>query len=675
MYDDFLSLHFERLEFTPPPLENFWEVLEELDWPTGGQEAFAQRAHERLSFSEALCFEHQLNELADVLQAAAVEAIKASGNAPATPYWDEDLWDASRHVVGLGKEAYEAMLADPASLLEVEAEWGLGFIINAAAKAPEVAQDELEKALRLGSRIKALDDPEGIATSDVVEHPQHGLGFLTFDVGTPWMWLVFRNETMSTQRHAVVSESTTLYRADEDGRLEYWYGGLGRGSTNDIFMRSGPVGFHRGGTIVPPSDDGPERFQALVEEARHQGFGTVEPPTTPFAIRLQGFGLEQDPEQARGNLHRMQRETGLGSVTHLRAGRDESMYFGQSVDLAKTAMVVGDCWDDIPEFSVFDLSGDDAVRVAGEVLDLELPTPPCEVHEDLAYFSRLSITPHPETAQWAAESAARANLDSLDQLDERIAEARAQHGRGELDAVQLSALAEQLGAFAGEALRADVGGEWGVGTLFTERLWYGFLVGDAKIRWWPVREVQTRIDGSADGSFAERCHKLAERSRQAPFEPAERVFTLAGGEGYFDAGTTSDGRQALMGAFWEQTFALFFDTDGRLLEYATRPLLPGRPSGQPDHGPSRSAIEAWQAELGFEPADIRVKRFSCRAAGVGIEDLPSHLEEFLEDPDGFNDEDRVNYPIEIQKWIENGDFVLYWGNDLWLDGNGHVTST
>ena len=129
-----------------------------------------------------------------------------------------------------------------------------------------------------------------------------------------------------------------------------------------------------------------------------------------------------------------------------------------------------------------------------------------------------------------------------------------------------------------------------------------------------------------------------------------------------------------MAAFYRDTFAILFDRAGRVLEYAVRDTPPG--TGPRGHGPSSDALREWQRYLGFEPRTIRVRRFSIPDVEVGIEDLPSHLADFLDDPESEPDPARREETAEsARRWLEDGDFVLYWGNDLFVDAEGHVTSS
>jgi hypothetical protein len=147
-----------------------------------------------------------------------------------------------------------------------------------------------------------------------------------------------------------------------------------------------------------------------------------------------------------------------------------------------------------------------------------------------------------------------------------------------------------------------------------------------------------------------------------------KLYSLRAGEGYFDAGVLPDGRQALMAAFYDATFAILFAPDGTFVEYLERPNAV--------RAPNESALRAWQTELGFTPQTIRVEEFYVDDREVGIAELPSHYQELVDDPESQPDPDeRAQLMREIEQWQHDGNFVLYWGNDLWLDASGHVASS
>lgn len=157
----------------------------------------------------------------------------------------------------------------------------------------------------------------------------------------------------------------------------------------------------------------------------------------------------------------------------------------------------------------------------------------------------------------------------------------------------------------------------------------------------------------------------------------------------FHAGTSRDGRQVLIGLLCPDLVALFFDSDGALLDLEKRPLDFLRPSGVIVDGEAVEGqvgtfdihderiphhLRSWQNEIGFTPCTIAVRRFFVPELGVGIQDAPDHFAEILADPNSSKDEKR-DIRESMRCWNANGQFVLWWGNDYWLNATGEVTSS
>ena len=89
------------------------------------------------------------------------------------------------------------------------------------------------------------------------------------------------------------------------------------------------------------------------------------------------------------------------------------------------------------------------------------------------------------------------------------------------------------------------------------------------------------------------------------------------------------------------------------------------------------AVQPWKDEIGFQPKPIHVRRFALPEHGIGIEDRPDHYEAFLKAPEleEPDEEERESMFKQIREWDEENSFVLYCGNDLWLDAEGAVTSS
>lgn len=71
---------------------------------------------------------------------------------------------------------------------------------------------------------------------------------------------------------------------------------------------------------------------------------------------------------------------------------------------------------------------------------------------------------------------------------------------------------------------------------------------------------------------------------------------------------------------------------------------------------------------------IKVKKFFTQQPYIGIEDYPSHFGEILSDPQEC-DEEKSDIRDSMRLWDKDGQFVLQWGNDYWLNDSGRVVSS
>jgi hypothetical protein len=157
----------------------------------------------------------------------------------------------------------------------------------------------------------------------------------------------------------------------------------------------------------------------------------------------------------------------------------------------------------------------------------------------------------------------------------------------------------------------------------------------------------------------------------------------------FWAGMASHRRQVLMGLFCPNLLAIFFDLDGNLISIEEAHLEFLQPSGvfvggEPIEGLVRryniyderipERIHAWQQQMEFEPAVIRVRKFWVQSKSIGIQDHPKHFAGAFSDPE-LSQEERDEQREWMRQWDADGRYVLQWGNDYWLDAAGRVTSS
>ena len=174
-----------------------------------------------------------------------------------------------------------------------------------------------------------------------------------------------------------------------------------------------------------------------------------------------------------------------------------------------------------------------------------------------------------------------------------------------------------------------------------------------------------------------------------PLRSETRIYSIQPEQGYFDAGVTGDGRQILMGLYCPALVGIFFDAAGKLINHETRHLEFLQASnvvvdGKPIEGLVRNydiddkriapRMRVWQKELVFRPATIRVMRFFLTELAIGIADYPEYFSEILDDARA-SDEEKSDVRDSVRHWDADGQFVLRWGNDYWLDRAGEVVSS
>lgn len=171
---------------------------------------------------------------------------------------------------------------------------------------------------------------------------------------------------------------------------------------------------------------------------------------------------------------------------------------------------------------------------------------------------------------------------------------------------------------------------------------------------------------------------------------ASHLYSIQSEESYgFWTGRTKDHTQVLMGLACPYLIAFVFDLEGNIIGGHRKRLDFLQPSGViVDGEPLRGLVqtfniyderipvrvEEWQQQMGFQDQLIRVKRFADPEMGISIGDYPEHFAEILSDPEASKEE-KDSVLESLSEWEAAGQFVLLWGDDYWLNGDGEVTSS
>lgn len=150
---------------------------------------------------------------------------------------------------------------------------------------------------------------------------------------------------------------------------------------------------------------------------------------------------------------------------------------------------------------------------------------------------------------------------------------------------------------------------------------------------------------------------------------------------HFYVGHLTNNRQTLIArSIYGQMIMAIFDAGGTLIDLVHREL-PSPPvfegAGTIREVDEDDFQEYLQREFGFSPGAIRIKEFRIPREEFAVYHMPRHYEEFLKNPNSqdFDDNMRQAFPELIQQWHEQGNFVLEWGDDHWLDGTGEVVAS
>lgn len=162
-----------------------------------------------------------------------------------------------------------------------------------------------------------------------------------------------------------------------------------------------------------------------------------------------------------------------------------------------------------------------------------------------------------------------------------------------------------------------------------------------------------------------------------PSLPARTAYTIQNNGNYFTTGYTASGEQVLMGLVagdcGPEVLCVLFDVNGKFLTTTSDPI-PAGSARTADTAASRQVVSV-QQRMGFQPGTIRVQRFAMPGRAVGIDDLPDHYQEFLASPGHHDPKRQEELAEDVRQWIEEGDFVLRWGEDFYLDSEGDVSSS
>jgi hypothetical protein len=147
--------------------------------------------------------------------------------------------------------------------------------------------------------------------------------------------------------------------------------------------------------------------------------------------------------------------------------------------------------------------------------------------------------------------------------------------------------------------------------------------------------------------------------------PDNRLYRIANDPRYGIGAGIGPDRQVLIAGKVAGVLAVVFDLQGAMTDISFTPSQPG------DH--RRTLVAELQRSMQIQPGTIAVRKFFLPHYYVGITDLPSQLQEFVDNPD-----DSPEYDASLQDladWLAAGYYVLVWNEQYYLNRDGKVISS
>jgi hypothetical protein len=163
-------------------------------------------------------------------------------------------------------------------------------------------------------------------------------------------------------------------------------------------------------------------------------------------------------------------------------------------------------------------------------------------------------------------------------------------------------------------------------------------------------------------------------------DTSQRTYYLQSEPDHFRVGRLPNGNQVLMLIDVPDFVLVEFDADGNHLGITTRAMPPellllDRHGVWVGFDRFWVELEKLANDIGLSDNTITVRRFFIPDRELGIKDLPEFYEETLDGTNDFDEIELGGVMEEIQRWLDEGDFVFVWSQEYWMNREGEITST
>ncbi len=83
-------------------------------------------------------------------------------------------------------------------------------------------------------------------------------------------------------------------------------------------------------------------------------------------------------------------------------------------------------------------------------------------------------------------------------------------------------------------------------------------------------------------------------------------------------------------------------------------------------------LESWHNELGFVESPIAIKLFFVDELRIGIRDYPPDIEDYINNPNQYSEDDREEFLKDIADWKRDSNCVFWWNTNYLLNREGET---
>lgn len=169
-----------------------------------------------------------------------------------------------------------------------------------------------------------------------------------------------------------------------------------------------------------------------------------------------------------------------------------------------------------------------------------------------------------------------------------------------------------------------------------------------------------------------------------PTRADDYLYALNGSEYEFFTGVDAQGSQLLFVVCYPRFVAVLFDENGHLVDSTIESLSESAVEAVNKigflnalHGRLGEEIDSWFTRRGFVKSPISVKRFYLPQLHIGIKDFPEYLDDIVQRPSDFSEDEQNVAQDVLRRWPLEGIFELWLseGQNLTIDRLGNIESS